>query len=95
MTEFWIDDLDVFFRDFGFEATIGGASTKVIFDEAYLGEKLFRSEVETSVLQVIAKSADVAGVAHGDTVTISGESFIVRGIQPDGTGMTVLLLSRD
>lgn len=37
-------------------------------------------------------TAQVAGVAYGDTVTVRGYAYQVVGIQPDGTGRTVLIL---
>jgi hypothetical protein len=40
------------------------------------------------------RSTDVPGAAQGDAVTVGATAYAVRGVQPDGTGMTLLLLER-
>lgn len=37
-------------------------------------------------------AADVSDVSHGARLTINGAVYIVRGNQPDGTGITRLIL---
>jgi len=51
------------------------------------------SEVESTEPTLLARTADVSSLAHGDTLTISAVNYTVRGIQPDGTGMTQIMLS--
>ena len=41
------------------------------------------------------KSADVAAVVYGTKISIRGIEYNVAGIHPDGSGITVLLLSTD
>jgi len=39
------------------------------------------------------QSSEIVGIAHGDDVVASDSTaYKVRGIQPDGTGMTKLIL---
>lgn len=73
---------------FATTATIGTASVSVIFDAAYAGAL----GVAGSAPTLLVVSADVAGVARGDAVTISGSSYTVTNIEPDGTGLTRLTL---
>lgn len=42
-----------------------------------------------------AKTSDVGGVSHGDTVVVNSATYYVRSIQPDGYGVTILELSDD
>ena len=40
------------------------------------------------------KTSDVSAVAEGSLITINGSSYAVTDIQPDGTGVTMLMLER-
>lgn len=93
-------DLTAFFADFGVAATYtpaSGAGTEitVLFDNEYVPMNLGGVEVESLGPAATCKTSDVSGAAHGDTLTISGVVYNITGIHPDGTGITVLLLSRD
>ena len=99
---FWIDDLDVFFGDFGVDAVYtpqgGPASTiKVIFDNSYVailgGGGL--EGVESTSPGAVCKSSDIVNARYGETLQIDSITYKIAGIEPDGTGMTVLRLSRD
>lgn len=89
------DDRAIFLAvdDFGVAATIGGATVNGIFDNDFI-------EVETGAGVGVAlqqprftcRTADVSGVVEGTSATISGVSYTVRIVQPDGTGMTDLIL---
>ena len=39
-----------------------------------------------------ARTVDVAGIAAGAAVTVSGVGYTVTGLEPDGAGMTLLRL---
>jgi hypothetical protein len=39
-------------------------------------------------------AAQPAGAGEGDTLTLGGTAWTVRGIQPDGTGLARLILER-
>ena len=89
-------DLDVYLSDFGEDASFsrqGGAPStiKVLFDNDFLTTL----GVETSGPSALCKSSDVSAAAHGDTLEIGGVTYNITGIQPDGTGFTLLILSRE
>jgi len=91
-------DLDTFLdtTDFAVAATLNGTTAiNVIFDAAYEAVNLQTGEVEGAAPVAICKSSDVSGVSHGDTLDVNGTTYYVRGIQPDGTGLTTLILSED
>jgi hypothetical protein len=41
-----------------------------------------------------AKSSDVSGLVYGNVIAIGGTNYTVRVLEPDGTGMTRLVLER-
>lgn len=76
-------------------APAAGASRTVpgIFDNEYV--TVFDGQdasVESSGPAFICRTVDIPGAAHGDTLTLSGVAYIIRGVQPDGTGITTLRL---
>ena len=74
--------------DFATTATIAGSPVLGIFDDEY-GEVL---DIEGTVPVFLCRTSDVAAVAHGTTVTINAVAYTARGKQPDGTGMTLVIL---
>lgn len=93
-------DLATFLADFGVSATYthaggAGATISVLFDNAYIQANLGGVEVESLGPAATCKSSDVSNAVHGDTLTISGTTYNIIGIHPDGSGITVLILSRN
>ena len=76
----------------------GYASTQipVIFDNEY---SVTRGVGEPGMglpsPQALCKTADVANASRGDTFIVGGTTYYVQEVQPDGTGITTLILSRD
>jgi hypothetical protein len=95
-------DVNVFFEsDFAEDAEYtpsGGAGVdiKVVFDEAYqattIGKDLAYSNANPSVL---CKSVDVETATEGDTLIIADVTYYVIAVEPEGTGITRLVLSKD
>lgn len=90
-------DLDAYFdtADFAEEASYNGASIPVIFDDSYKLLNALTGGIESSGPQATCKDTDMAGVQHGDQIVIRDTTYYVTGIEPDGTGITVLTLSKD
>lgn len=87
------EDLTAFFDvtgGFAVNATVGAAQVPVIFDKAY--QSGIGGLVESTGPQCLAKTADVAAVVQGGTITINAVAYTVTGVQPDGTGLTTLQL---
>jgi hypothetical protein len=86
------EPFEVYFNpaEFGVTALLRG-STPVngIFDAAYL-EPLGNS-VE-GVAPVF--SCAFPGAVQGDSLTISGSAYVIRGVEPDGTGLFLWRLER-
>jgi hypothetical protein len=86
------EDLDVFLNtdDFAITATVNGSSVNGIFGDEFV----LVDFVESKKPVFSCKLSDVSSVAHGDTAVTSSDTYKVRGIQPDGTGMVKLILER-
>lgn len=90
LDELLLSDLDTLFDadEFAVEATIGGATVRGILDDEYIED----ADIAGTRPVLVCKTADVAAVDQGDTVTIDGTDYEVVIPQPDGTGVTRLVL---
>ena len=87
----FVEDFTVFFADFGVQATHTGGAVTVIFDRAHI--EAMGGEVSGTGPIALAVTADVASFTPNATsITIGGIAYTVRDIQPDGTGMSLLVL---
>jgi hypothetical protein len=88
------ENLTAFVRedDFAVAATLQGVAVAsgVIFDADYVEPLGNYVEGRSHVAQVI--TSEVASVAQGQTMVIGATTYKVRGVEPDGTGMTLLRL---
>ena len=71
-------------------ATIDSATVAGIFDNQF---------VEVNGIEGVrpvftCSESEVSSIAHGDAVTLKATSYKVAGIQPDGTGLTSLVLEK-
>ena len=93
---------NIFLSDFTVDGTYtpqgGGPSTiKVVFENQYQSIEMLSEGVgvESTGPAATCKTSDVSTAKHGDTLAISGKIYYINGVQPDGTGLTRLLLSED
>lgn len=90
-----LSDLDVFFEieEFGIAADIGGNTVKGIFYNSYsaLGEMDIKFESRTP--QFLCKESDLENADHEDSVVIGLKTYHIVEIQPDGTGLVLLILA--
>lgn len=88
----FVEDFTVFFEDFGVIATPNvGAAITVIFDRAHI--EAMGGDVSGTRPLALAVSADVSNfVANSTTLTISAVAYTVRDTEPDGTGLSLLVL---
>jgi hypothetical protein len=92
------EDLTPFFADFAVSATVGAATVSVIFDRAYV-EMMggVGGGIDASQPLAWAKSSDVAAqsIVRNSTLVIAGTTYYVQSMRPDGTGLTLLVLSTE
>ncbi|PTR17498.1 hypothetical protein C8R31_101662 [Nitrosospira sp. Nsp2] len=86
------EDLSVFFDtdEFADAVTYNGAPLAGIFDNAY-----FEGQgIQGSQPVFTCPTADVASARHGDLLVRAGVTYKVVGVEPDGTGITLLRLEK-
>lgn len=92
------EDLSPFFdavNGFAEAVTYQGTSEiAVIFDNAFAQIDLGGSGVESTRPACLARAADVPNVAHGHTLKRGATTYHVVEVQPDGTGMVLLVLEK-
>lgn len=78
--------------DFATAATwsVGSATKNVIFDADYL--EPLGNLVEGAQPVAVARAADFPAVAHGQTLTINGTVYTIRGVEPFDAGLVRLRL---
>jgi hypothetical protein len=90
-----VEDLTVFFNDAEFAnvALLGGVEVRGVFDRPYTEAQMGAyTAVATGRATFTLPTAQAAG-ALGKALVIDGiGSFIVAEVQPDGTGVTALIL---
>jgi hypothetical protein len=86
----FVEDLHAFTADFGDAGTLAGQAVRGIFDNAV------RDQVGVLVPEPSYQlpTASVPALSFGATLSIPQGVFTVREHLPDGTGMSLLLLSR-
>lgn len=85
------ESLASFFTDFAAtSATLGGTAVSGIFDNGYA--EAFG--MDGSAPSLTLKSSAAAAAAHGTAVVVDGVNYTVQGIEPDGTGVTKLILEK-
>lgn len=91
------ESLGVFFdvaTGFAVNATYQGSTVPVILDSAYMGIDQGQISVDASDIQALVQDALVPVVKQGHLLTIGTVVYKVCGVEPDGTGLTVLRLER-
>ena len=89
------DERAIFFNvdDFGVAATYNGGTVNGIFDNEFF-EADAGGMVAVAIQQprFLCRTSDVSAAAEGDGIVINSVSYVIRVVQPDGTGMTTLVL---
>ncbi|WP_163370938.1 head-tail joining protein [Endozoicomonas acroporae] len=93
LTEFL--DGEEFATDGFFKTDAGTMAVTGIFDNAYLLAETGEVDLETTQPRFTCKAVDVLLVERGQEVTISGQLFSVLAVEPDGTGMAVVVLANE
>lgn len=76
---------------------VGGSAKKisVIFDSEYYQSQLVGEVgIANADPQVICKSSDLTGITQNAVIKIGAVTYYVTSVEPDGTGMTRLVLSK-
>lgn len=91
------DDLDIFVDDFAIEvrAENPARTFMAIFDNAFFSPELGETSIDTTQPRLTAIYGDVHDFVDGTTtVEVSGVTYDVESpVEPDGTGMAVVVLA--
>lgn len=92
----FVEDLSTFFADFGHTASFGAGDVQVIFDDSYERASIGAYGMATSQPAMALPSIHVPADPVGQSVTVQVDgvqrSYVVAAAEPDGTGITRLLL---
>jgi hypothetical protein len=85
-----IEDTDIFFNpeEFGVEAIIREKSVAGLMSSV----QIISNDVETLKTTFTCTSRFVRGIGHGEKVRIKDQYYQLVGLQPEGSGLTVLIL---
>lgn len=91
----FVEDHAAFFADFGILVPELGQGVRAIFDAAYDQGSVGMIGMASTQPMLLCRSADLpAGEPVGLQLTIAGTLYAMVHAEPDGTGMTRLLLER-
>jgi len=92
------EDLTVFFDTVnGFAETVtyhGSTSIAAIFDAAFFGEHMSQLIVDSTKPACLVLSSAVSGVVQGYTILRGSTTYNIVDVQPDGSGITLLILEK-
>ena len=84
------EDQNLFFEDFGRPVFIEGKQIIGLLEST----PLLRQDVRTQKTTFTCSSEAVGRFAPGARINVDGENYTIIELQPDGTGMTHLLLEK-
>ena len=68
----------------------------VIFDSEFsVAQMVGETDMGIPAPQTLCKASDVPNASVGDRLAIAGTNYYVQEVRPDGTGLMLLILSRD
>lgn len=89
------EDHTAFFADFGQPTTVGGQAVQGVFDNGYaLGAAgpFAGMGIATTQPRLTCATASLPANPVGQACVVGGASYTVAEHQPDGTGISLLLL---
>lgn len=86
------EDTTAFFADFGAPATIGGTAVVGIFDNGHTLGAVGPFGIASAQPRLTMATAAVPANPVGQACTVASGTYTVAEHQPDGTGISVLLL---
>jgi hypothetical protein len=88
----FVENTAAFFTDFGQTATVGGVSVSGIFDNGFALGGVGAIGMASSQPTLTLATASVPASPVGTAVVVGGGNYTVGAHEPDGTGMSRLLL---
>lgn len=85
------EDLPLYFADFGVDATLNGGAVRGVFDNAYALGSVGVGMAGTQPVFTLA-TASVGADPVGQALLVGADTYTVAAHEPDGTGLSRLLL---
>lgn len=94
----FIEDLSEFFdTTYGFAVTAtynGVTSVNGIFDAEYFETTAGFGGIQSSQPVFLCRAADMPSAVHGQTLVVNAVTYQIVGVEPDGSGITLLKLEK-
>jgi hypothetical protein len=88
------EDLAPFFAEFAVPATVNGATVRGIFDAGWQAAEVGLVGMSSARPMLTLPTAGLSADPVGQTAVVNGISYLVAVHQPDGTGVSTLMLER-
>jgi hypothetical protein len=88
------EDLAPFFADFAVDATVNGQAVRGIFDNGFASAEVGLVGMSSARPMLTLPTAGLSADPVGQTAVVGGTSYLVAVHQPDGTGVSTLMLER-
>jgi len=88
----FVENTAAFFADFGQSATVGGVVVSAIFDAAYSLANAGPIGMASSQPMLTLATANVPANPVGTAVVVGAVNYTVGAHEPDGTGISRLML---
>ena len=88
------EDLAPVFADFAVDATVNGQAVRGIFDNGFASAEVGLVGMSSSRPMLTLPTASLSADPVGQTAVVNGISYLVAVHQPDGTGVSTLMLER-
>ncbi len=86
------EDLAPFFADFAATAQVGGVNVRAIFDNGHAGGDVGALGMSGRAASLTLPTAQLPASPVGLLVVVAAKRYTVAEHQPDGTGVSVLML---
>lgn len=88
----FVEDLTAFFADFGVPATLGGNAVVGIFDNGHSLGNVGAFGMASTQPALVLPTASVPTNPVGQAVVVASVGYVVAAHEPDGTGISRLVL---
>jgi len=88
------EDLAPFFADFAVACTVNGQAVRGIFDNGFASAEVGLVGMSSARPMLTLPTAGLSADPVGQTAVVGGTSYLVAAHQPDGTGVSTLMLER-
>lgn len=83
-----------FFNEFAVQCTVNGATRRGILDTPYRLGAIATAGIAAAGPTLTLATADVSADPVGQAVVVNATNYVVAAHEPDGTGVSVLVLER-